>query len=68
VSPEETRPEPSPTPQPQSATPGAVGTSGTIATTDRSLPDTGSSLPLMIFAAMAVFAAAGAVRALRYGL
>jgi hypothetical protein len=34
----------------------------------RTLPDTASSLPLMIFTALGLFVAAGAVRAVRYGL
>jgi len=76
TSPEETRPEQSLTPQSQTGTPGAVGTSGSTASmarpadtnANRNLPDTASSLPLMIFAALGMFVAAGAVRALRYGL
>ena len=34
----------------------------------RPLPDTASSLPLMIFTALGMFVAAGAVRAIRCGL
>src|SRR5438046_2057727 len=63
--------------QPQSGTSGAVGTSGSMpatsrssasGTSGRSLPATGSSLPLMIFTAIGLFAAAGALRAYRLSL